>query len=103
MGNVLLISTGIIFWPLSILSDLQCNFGDFFGLCSKNLQDKCLLVHSCLCNISDWFHGLCNIILVWLTCQTPAVGGLIVCVSECVCESVGPKTCRHIARRMMNG
>ena len=31
------------------------------------------------------------------TCQTPAVGGLI------VCESVCPMTCRHIARRMMNG
>ena len=38
---------------------------------------------------------------VWLTCQTPDVGGLIVCV--CVCESVCSKTCRHIVRRMMNG
>ena len=38
--------------------------------------------------------------LVWPTCRTPAVGGLIVCV--CVCDSVCPKTCRHIARRMMN-
>ena len=37
------------------------------------------------------------IILVWPTSWTPAVGGLI------VCESVCPKTCRHIARRMMNG
>ena len=31
-----------------------------------------------------------QIILVWPTCWTPAVGGLIVCV----CESVCPKTCR---------
>ena len=36
-------------------------------------------------------------ILVWPTCQTPVVGGLI------VCESVRPRTFRHIARRMMNG
>ena len=36
-----------------------------------------------------------NVILVWPTSWTPAVGGLIVCVC--------PKTCRHIARRMMNG
>ena len=42
-----------------------------------------------------------NFILVWPTCWTPAVGGLFVC--ECVSESVCPKTCRHIARRMMNG
>ena len=37
-------------------------------------------------------------ILVWSTSWTPAVGGLI-----CVCESVCPKTCHHIARCMMNG
>ena len=42
-----------------------------------------------------------NILLVWLTCQTPAIGGLIVCV--CVSEYVCPKTCHHIARCMMNG
>ena len=35
--------------------------------------------------------------LVSPTSWTPAVGGLI------VCERVRPKTCRHIARRMMNG
>ena len=39
------------------------------------------------------------LILVWPTSWTPAIGGLIVCV----CESVCPKTCRHIARRIMNG
>ena len=36
------------------------------------------------------------LLLVWPTSWTPAIGGLIVCV----CESVCPKTCRHIARRM---
>ena len=42
-----------------------------------------------------------------LTSWTPAVGVLTVCarVSEsvrpCVCESVCPRTCRHIARRML--
>ena len=46
------------------------------------------------------------IILVWPTSwTTPAVGSLFVC--ECVyvwvSESVCPRTCRHIARRMMNG
>ena len=37
-----------------------------------------------------------SVMLVWLTCQTPAVGGLIVCL--CVRRHVA-----HIARRMMNG
>ena len=32
-----------------------------------------------------------SFILVWPTCRTPAVGGLIVCEWVCVC----PKTCRH--------
>ena len=44
--------------------------------------------------------------LVWPTSWTPAIGGLIVCVCACACvrEAVcPPKTCRHIARRMMNG
>ena len=41
------------------------------------------------------------LVLVRPTIWTPAVGGLIVCV--CVSESVCPKTCRHIARCMMNG
>ena len=36
---------------------------------------------------------LISFILAWPTYRTPAVGGLIVC----------PKTCRHIARRMMTG
>ena len=40
------------------------------------------------------YTGMADLVL---TCQTAAVGGLIVC--ECVCESV----CHHIARRMMNG
>ena len=31
------------------------------------------------------------IILLWLTCQTPAVGGLIVCV--CVCARVCVRAC----------
>ena len=37
------------------------------------------------------------LVLVWPTSWTPAIGGLI------VCEYVCPNTCRHIARRMMNG
>ena len=40
---------------------------------------------------------LYSVLLVWPTSWTPAIGGLI------VCEWVCPKTCRHIARRMMNG
>ena len=66
------------------------------------------LAHA-LYNIQDTV----NFILVWLTCQIPAVGGLIVCecVSQSVCPNTGtrnailvcPKTCRHIVRRMMNG
>ena len=42
------------------------------------------------------------IILVWPTSWTPAVGGIFVCELR-VCESVRPRTCRHIARRMTNG
>ena len=38
------------------------------------------------------------VIRVWLTCQTPAAGGLIVCECMSVCMSVCPKTCRYIAR-----
>ena len=45
------------------------------------------------------------LILLWPTSWITAVGGLFVCVcvSVCVCESVCPRTCRHIARCMMNG
>ena len=41
----------------------------------------------------------CYFVLVWLTCQTPAVGGLIVCVCVCVCVCVWVSLCvrRHVA------
>ena len=36
-----------------------------------------------------------NIILVWPTCRTPAVGGLIVCVCESVSADMSPYCSAH--------
>ena len=61
-------------------------------------HNRCLVVlYQSTCCLRGQIAYIMLIILVWPTCRTPAAGGLI------VCESVCPKTCRHIARRMVNG
>ena len=41
-------------------------------------------------------YNFVALILVWLTCQTPAVGGLIVCVRECVRACVRACVCEWV-------
>ena len=56
-----------------------------------------------LCDCVAWksWHLFCKRILVWPTSWTASCTTLKLCVCVCVC--VYPGTCRHIARRMMNG
>ena len=60
-------------------------------------HDEASSITTCLLIERQYARVLLLRILVWPTCRTAAVGGLL------VCESVCPKACRHIARRMING
>ena len=64
-----------------------------------------LIVHSHNAFSSSYLLITCNIILIiWygqLVGHQPSA--VYLCVCECMYESVCPRTCRHIAQRMMNG
>ena len=92
-----------IVWQIGSLG-LRCLI---LGVSDLSRTSVCYLI----CVLSLWFRVMEGLdpmivvmarimvrsILVWLTCQSPAVGVLIVCVSVC------PMTCRHLARLMVNG
>ena len=71
----------------------------------SQLQLQCVCwCECCIVQRSDFMINISGFreVISDKTCRTPAVGGLIWCVSESVC----PKTCRHIdhihAAAMMN-
>ena len=59
---------------------------------------RSLLAGSIIAGLGPWAHSLPGVmyfILVWSTCRTPAVGGLIVCEWVCVSEDMSPYCSAH--------